>query len=260
MVRKFGYCAVLLLSIGSSWLHAQATSTDGISVFPLTPDLGYDISIGISYGRSILFQDQPVVTEDGSNITITLSDTGWDYAPSPMQYRMVSLSPTKPGKYHLDVVTKIPDEATIRKFGSADFEVYGGGDPSFRIGAGVTGEWYNPAQSGHGFTVEILPGNRIVANWFVFDIVRQRTWIHAEGTYEGDTANLRGYQITGEGAVFPPNFDRSKVQTVNWGEFVLKFESCTQAQISWSTNRPEFVANGQLSLRRLTVPLGINCI
>ena len=37
------------------------------------------------------------------------------------------------------------------------------------IGPGFTGAWFDPAQSGHGLFLEILPDNRIQAAWFAFN-------------------------------------------------------------------------------------------
>jgi hypothetical protein len=43
--------------------------------------------------------------------------------------------------------------------------------PNVPIGPGITGVWIDPAQSGHGFIIEILPGEplHMAVRWYVFD-------------------------------------------------------------------------------------------
>ncbi len=57
---------------------------------------------------------------------------------------------------------------TPNAFGGA--ELYEGvAPPPGTIGAGFTGAWYDPAQSGHGLFVEVLSNNRFYATWFAFN-------------------------------------------------------------------------------------------
>src|SRR5689334_5614289 len=52
------------------------------------------------------------------------------------------------------------------------------------IGPAFTGHWYDPAQSGHGIFVEILPDNRFLAWWFAFNPEgTQQSWFGGVGTY-----------------------------------------------------------------------------
>src|SRR3954467_3569587 len=64
------------------------------------------------------------------------------------------------------------------------------------IGPAFSGLWYDPAQSGHGIFVEVLPDNRFLAWWFAFNPEgTQQTWFGGIGTYAGDTATIADVQI-----------------------------------------------------------------
>ncbi|HZP65899.1 MAG TPA: hypothetical protein VFB32_06280, partial [Rudaea sp.] len=78
----------------------------------------------------------------------------------------------------------------------------------FAIVPGLTGSWYDAQQSGHGFEVEVLPGNprQIALFWFVFAPDGSETWIAGSGPVSGDHAQVQAYQIAGTGALFPPHF------------------------------------------------------
>ena len=72
----------------------------------------------------------------------------------------------------------------------------------FAIGNGITGNWYDPAQSGHGFSLEVLPGGTLLAAWFVFAPNSGRDWIVAVGPISGNTATLDAYRTDGPGGLF----------------------------------------------------------
>ena len=43
-----------------------------------------------------------------------------------------------------------------------------GGEIGVPITSAFTGAWYDPAQSGHGLLIEVLPSNMLLAYWFAF--------------------------------------------------------------------------------------------
>ncbi len=53
------------------------------------------------------------------------------------------------------------------------------------INAGISGSWFDQQQSGHGFLLQVIPGNVIVAYWFVYtpDGTAQ-SWLVAAGAYD----------------------------------------------------------------------------
>src|SRR5690242_3806954 len=83
-----------------------------------------------------------------------------------------------------------------------------------RVGAAIgpeyTGAWFDPAQSGHGLFIEILPDNNIQAAWFTFNPEgTEQAWFLGVGTYAGNSASIPVTQPTGGRWI--PNFDPSLV-------------------------------------------------
>ncbi len=58
----------------------------------------------------------------------------------------------------------------------------GTGGLPFVLGPSMSASWYNPAQSGHGITLELLEGARAWMCWFTFDLAGSRAWICGQGT------------------------------------------------------------------------------
>lgn len=131
-------------------------------------------------------------------------------------------------------------------------------DPRFAIGAGITGQWYHPDQGGHGFSIEVLPGNRMLAAWFVFAPDGGPTWIYATGPIKGDTAVLQAVQAVGSGGRFPPHFDAGQVLNQVWGTLSFTFTDCYSGEASWQPVVAGYTS-GSLSLTRLTMPAGLSC-
>ena len=129
---------------------------------------------------------------------------------------------------------------------------------AFSIGPGMTGNWFDPAQDGHGFSVEVLPANRMLADWYVYAPNGGPVWIFAIGTFTGNTAVLQGFQKIGIGGRFPPNFDPSKLQDLLWGTLTFTFTDCNHGQVSWQPVVADY-PSGSMPLTRLTMPAGLSC-
>ncbi len=129
---------------------------------------------------------------------------------------------------------------------------------SFQISAGMTGSWYDPNRSGHGWMFEVLPNNGFFASWYVFSPSGGPTWIVAQGTYSGSTATLTAYQRNGTGALFPPNYNPAATQPVNWGNVTISFTDCGHATVNYASTVSGY-GSGSVSLTRLTQPLGLTC-
>jgi hypothetical protein len=128
--------------------------------------------------------------------------------------------------------------------------------PAFSIVSGITGSWYLPAQSGHGFNVEVLPNNGFLAFWYVYDNNGNNLWLVGQGTYTGDTATMDAYQ--GSGGMFPPNFDKTKIVRTKWGTLTMKFTDCNTATVQWAPIVPGY-PNGSMDLVRLSSVSGLAC-
>jgi len=127
---------------------------------------------------------------------------------------------------------------------------------NFSIVPGITGSWYLPAQSGHGFNVEVLANNGFLAFWYVYDNSGNNLWLVGQGTYTGDTATMDLYQ--GTGGMFPPNFDKTKIVRTKWGTMTMTFSDCNNATAQWTPIVPGY-ASGSMALQRLTGVTGVAC-
>jgi plastocyanin len=133
----------------------------------------------------------------------------------------------------------------------------GGGSDFVPITQGFTGAWYDPAQSGHGLFVEVLPENRILAWWFTFTPDgTQQAWFGNVGTIAGDTATIDALKT--EGGRWIPNFDPADVTQPAWGTLTLHFTDCNHGEVNFSSTVPGWGA-GRMELTRLTQPAGLSC-
>ena len=127
---------------------------------------------------------------------------------------------------------------------------------TFEISAGMSGAWYDPAQSGHGLFIEVLRDNRFLAGWFAFNPAgTAQAWFVGVGTYSGDTATITSVDMP-TGGRWIPNFNPSSVVHNEWGTLTFRFTDCNYGTVSF--NSPSF-GIGAMSLTRLTQPLGLRC-
>jgi hypothetical protein len=129
---------------------------------------------------------------------------------------------------------------------------------AFAMGPGMTGNWYNPAESGHGFSLEVLPGNQLLAQWYVYAPNGGADWIVASGPITGNSAALQAYKKIGPGGRFPPNFDPAKLQNQLWGTLTFTFTDCNSGEVSWQPVVAGY-PSGSAPITRLTLPMGLSC-
>ena len=128
---------------------------------------------------------------------------------------------------------------------------------AFSIGPGISGNWYDPAQNGHGLQLEILPNQLASAFWFTFDNAGNPAWINAAGSITGNRIVMSaGRVLNGR---FPPNFDSSGVERRPWGTLTVEFSDCDRGSVSWTSSDPAFTAAGAMVLQRLTSISGVDC-
>jgi Kelch motif protein/galactose oxidase-like protein len=120
-----------------------------------------------------------------------------------------------------------------------------------------TGSWYDPAQSGHGLMVEVLPDGHFLAAWFTFNPAgNQQSWFLGVGTYGGDTATITSV-LQPTGGRWIPNFDASKVANNPWGTLKFTFTDCNHGKVDFASSSG--YGTGSMSLTRLTQPAGFAC-
>lgn len=148
---------------------------------------------------------------------------------------------------------------------------------------GITGNWFGgSSQSGHGFSIEVLPNSQLLAQWYTFtpsdgtNSGGTQAWINALGPITGNTATLQANEMGGAGGFFPPNFDTNNVQVQQWGTLTFTFYDCNFGLVTWDTSGTgsgsgsgsgngsggtgaSGYGSGSMPIQRLTMPAGLTC-
>ncbi|UXI70181.1 hypothetical protein [Tahibacter amnicola] len=127
----------------------------------------------------------------------------------------------------------------------------------FVLAPSISGNWYDPAQNGHGFQIEVLPGGVATAFWFTFDNAGNPVWINAAGSIGAQTISMDARRVLG--GRFPPNFNAATITTPVWGTLRFAFTGCNSGSVTWTTVDPAFTASGTMVLQRLTSIEGLAC-
>lgn len=128
----------------------------------------------------------------------------------------------------------------------------------FVITRGLTGSWYNPVQSGHGFNLEVAQeGGLFVAYWYVWDAAGHNYWLYGviPTPASSNTVTLPLSQTTG--GTYPP-LDKTQIVRTDWGTLTLTFADCDHGTASWAPTLAGFTA-GSMPIQRVTHVLGVSC-
>ncbi|HSE13341.1 MAG TPA: plastocyanin/azurin family copper-binding protein [Rudaea sp.] len=162
---------------------------------------------------------------------------------------------TKAGvvKYHCDEHASLGMTGTITVNAVAS---------AFTISPGLSGNWFNPTagQDGHGFQFEILPGNGMLAIWFVFTPdASGQTWLYAQGAYDPTSNTVTLPAFLSQGAKFPPNFTHADDHVTQWGTLTFTFTDCNNGTMSWTSTTAGYPPTGNLPITRATGIAGLAC-
>jgi len=135
----------------------------------------------------------------------------------------------------------------------------GGPDiPTFQINPGLSGAWYNPANPGQGFFLEVMPKIPLIfLGWFTYDTSQPtdapmasvghtgHRWLTAQGSYTDATSEMSITLTTGG------LFLRSDpVSRINDGTMTLKFHDCGNATVDYQLTVSGL--SGSFPISRLT--------
>lgn len=130
---------------------------------------------------------------------------------------------------------------------------------------GHSGGWVNPDEPYHGMFVEVIvdtnspTGLSIAVAWYAFIDGRQ-VWVIGFGPVTFDDgeqrADLKAFVY--EGNDFPPLYDPSLTEEIEWGDMSIEFDGCDDAVFSWDSTLPGF-GSGQMALVRLTTIAESSC-
>jgi hypothetical protein len=131
------------------------------------------------------------------------------------------------------------------------------GQSAFTVRGGVTGNWADLAYSKQGVQIEAVDDDLVVLAWFTYGPDGSPLWLFGTGPIEGN--RIRAEMLVMDQGVFPSADveDRPVVQAV-WGNVVIDFEDCNNAQMTWDSGRSGF-DTGALDLVRVTAIEGLPC-
>jgi hypothetical protein len=136
-----------------------------------------------------------------------------------------------------------------------------------------SGSWFNPEQSGHGISVEVLDEERTVIYWYTYDQDGKPIWLIAPGINNyvpnsqvwasdlpspGITVEATAYYY--EGMIYG-DFDPATNNRREWGTIELDFTywDCEFALMTWYPVMEGF-SQGSTLLRRLTTLNNLDCV
>ena len=114
----------------------------------------------------------------------------------------------------------------------------------FKINPGLNDAWYNRTTNGQGFLITVFPSVKLMfLAWFTFDTERPpenvsahlgepgHRWLTAQGSYDGDTANLVIYLT--DGGVFDSPQPPASLDLDGYGSMTLEFADCENGLVSY---------------------------
>jgi hypothetical protein len=129
---------------------------------------------------------------------------------------------------------------------------------SASLPTGLSGSWYNPAQSGTGFSIQMLSDAHALVFWYATDPQGNPFNLYIQARVED--ASLVGRALAPRGLRFG-EWNRADLQAPDWGEVRIDFQDCAQAQVRWQPDGEAGAgfAPGSMPLRRLTRIDGATC-
>ncbi len=124
------------------------------------------------------------------------------------------------------------------------------------------GSWFDPANSGRGFNLEIARASGggeqplMIVYWYDYSAGEQ-IWMNGAAAFQwGDEAVTVPMQIT-SGGQFGAAFATSQVQSnAQWGQLTIRFSDCHHAEFNFQSS----LGSGNYTLTRVTEPTHIQCM
>jgi len=133
----------------------------------------------------------------------------------------------------------------ITHFLPVEFPVH---DPAgSKIKSCYSGNWSNPAQSGHGFEFDVYSDNppRLSVDWFAYDPTGKPVWLVGNAPINGNNATMHLFRLDGNGAKFPPLFDPAQLNVHDWGTASFTFADAGHASVTWNSTEAGYGSGTQ---------------
>lgn len=116
----------------------------------------------------------------------------------------------------------------------------------------LSGNWYNPAQSGHGFDVQVIDGDQTIIFWYVYDADGEPIWLFSQGPNVGNRVQATVYWHDG---MRWGDLDNNDLNQEIWGTMTMEFHDCNNATITYSSDmsyKGQPFGSGTIEVKRLT--------
>ena len=283
MFTKILACSLLLLlgcgtAAAKNWTVSVGGQTsggdDGYGGGYTNPVLAFTpAQLTINAGDSVTFTNlggaaHNVHADDNSfRCASGCDDTGGNGAPSSADWTFTRTFNT-PGTvgYHCEV------HANMGMTGSIVVNAVAPPPPSINLGGYMSGAWFNPSQSGHGFLLEFTntpdeanpAKNELVVIWFVYTPDGSaQNWVFAQGPYDTTMNAVTLPATIYHGAKFPfpvANFNSNDLQGTlgDWGTLTFAFNDCNNGTASWNSSVSGY-GSATIPITRLTQIIGTVC-
>lgn len=126
-----------------------------------------------------------------------------------------------------------------------------------------TGSWYDPANSGRGFFLEVAnasggseTGPNILVSWYDFFEGKQ-IWMVGLAPFAWGASSVEVPMLISTGGQFGTAFNPSQVtNNPNWGRLTIRFTGCDIGSFSYTSA----YGNGTIPVRSLTLPTNESCV
>lgn len=125
-----------------------------------------------------------------------------------------------------------------------------------------TGTWYDPANSGKGFFIEVAQasgsetGPNVIVSWYDFYQGRQ-IWLVGIAPFAWGASSVEVPMQISEGGQFGSAFAPGQVTSnANWGRLTLRFTGCGAGSFSYTSS----YGDGTIPVRSLTLPTNESCV
>ena len=117
-----------------------------------------------------------------------------------------------------------------------------------------SGLWYDPARSGEGIELEILPNNKAIVYFFTYPpagAAGRQAWLFGMGDVVGNGIEFAD-------VLLPSRNAQGAVTSQHWGRIALTFDSCGSGGMRW--DGPADWGSMEVSLQRLSALEGLGCL
>lgn len=131
--------------------------------------------------------------------------------------------------------------------------------PRPAVGLALDGAWRDPAHSGEGWIVEVLPDDTAVVYWFTYPPSGgsgTQAWIQGVGRVAGDTLEITE-SVRVRGPAFGAGFNPQDLQREPWGTWTMRFTDCKHGTLLY--DGPPGFGDGEFTIERLSRLQGSEC-